>query len=247
MANGKTKPLDVDMHFNIEMAEKVIRQLSILGAAQISCRLLQKEIKSKSNSDFFDCLYFLREYAAIKVNKENWRRGQKINVTLNKIGQQILNFGIIRKYLEYLHKKECSNKTDIRKTIKNKEEEDLIKAVYFLLTRGVFGVSYARIVDQSKEDLEPGDFGWDNSTMQRVYCHKDGVSLNDLIEQRDISCSGIFSDIRVSSSNPKKLMHHLLDEGIMREIGEVDGEIRYGIADDTLRLYIEDYLGLHQF
>lgn len=246
MTNSETRSMDLDMDFNIAMAEKTIRQLDILGNAQTSIRQLQKEVKSKSNSDFFDCLYFLGEYAAIRMDREYWRRGQKITITLSKIGEQILNFGIIREYLDYRHNGERSSKTGIKKPTISKFKKAIEKKQGEDLTRGVFGVSYARIVDQSKENLEPGDFGWDNSRMLRVYRHKDGVSPNDLIEQRDIGCSGIFSGIKVSSSNPKKLMHHLLEEGIMREIGEVDGEIRYGIADNTLRLYIEDHLGLHQ-
>lgn len=102
------------------------------------------------------------------------------------------------------------------------------------------------LVDQSKENLEPGDFGWDSSRMYRIDCHKEGVSLIDLVEQRDISCSGIFSHIRVTYGEAQELMCILLDEKIMKEIGEEDGEIRYGIVDNALTLYLEDYLGLHQ-
>lgn len=215
---------------------------------------MQKEIKSKSKSDFSDCFYFLEKYGVIGRDKKEWIRGQKVTVTLSKIGEQILKFGIIRIYLDYLHNKKYSSKTVIKKStnsrikkaIKNRQEEYLLKAIHFLITRGTFGVSYARVVNQSKEELEPGYFGWDSSRMLRVYCHKEGVSLDDLPEQKDISCSGIFSHIKVSRGEAEELMRILLDEGIMKEIGKVDGEIRYGIVENALRLYIEDYLGLHQ-
>ena len=215
---------------------------------------MQKEIKSKSKSDFSDCLYFLEKYGVIRRDKKEWIRGQKVTATLSKIGEQILKFGIIRIYLDYLHNKNCSSKkvikkstnSRIKKAIKNRQEEYLLKAIHFLITRGTFGVSYARAVDQSKEEPEPGYFGWDSSRMLRVYCHKEGVSLDDLLEQKDISCSGIFSHIKVLRKEAEELMRILLDEGIMKEIGKEDGEIRYGIVDNALTLYIEDYLGLHQ-
>ena len=252
MTTSETKSLELKRDFNIAMAEKVIKQLSFFGAAQNSCRQLQNEIKSRSKSDSSDCLYFSEKYGVIRRNKENWRRGQRVTVTLTKTGEQILKFGIIRVYLDYLHDKRCNSKTGIKKSTisrqvsRDRRGERILKAIHFLVTRGVFGVSYAKFVDQSKENLEPGDFGWDSSRMYRIDCHKEGVSLIDLLEQRDISCSGIFAHIKVARKEAEELMRILLDLGIMKEIGEEDGEIRYGIDDNALTLYIEDYLGLHQ-
>ena len=142
VASSIARPLAIGIDFNIEMAEKIIRQLSILGAVQISSRQLQKEIKSKSKSDFSDCLYFLEKYGVIGRDKKEWIRGQKVPVTLSKIGEQILKFGIIRIYLDYLHNKKYSSKTVIKKStnsrikkaIKNRQEEYLLKAIHFLIT-----------------------------------------------------------------------------------------------------------------
>ena len=254
MTASETKSSELKRDFNIAMAEKVIKRLSFFGAAQNSSRQLQNEIKSRSKSDFSDCLYFLEKYGMIGRNKEKRRRGQKITVTLTDTGELILKFGIVRIFLAYMHKENEKNHKQSFNSIpygkaggdEDSSEQRRLKAIHFFLARGEFGVSYPKIIDIRETKIEPGYVRLDEFHFWSVDRHEEGISVEDLVEQRDISCSGIFAYLSVTKEEAEELKNFLVDEGVMKEIGKEGREIRYGIADNALKLYIKDYLGLHQ-
>ena len=108
------------------------------------------------------------------------------------------------------------------------------KAIHFLLTRGEYGVGYNILVD-------PGGVHYRSE-------RHEGVSIRDLVEQRDDNFLYIDAHIRISKPEAERIMQMLLAEGIMKEISqrdsismngnEQDEDARYGIKDKSLAEYI---------
>jgi hypothetical protein len=73
----------------------------------------------------------------------------------------------------------------------------------------------------------------------------EGVSIMDLLEQRDKSFALIFAYIKISKTEAEQIMNMLLYENVMKEIGILNGEVRYGIVDETFRSYVQDWGSLH--
>ena len=121
------------------------------------------------------------------------------------------------------------------------QQQNRWKAIHFLLNRGVFGVGY-----NIPDGLSPS--GHVYYTSER----REGVSIMDLVEEKDDFFIEVNSYIRVSKPEAERIMQILLAEGIMDEISQRDNntaavnrngqkkseDVRYGIKDRSLAEYI---------
>ena len=76
-----------------------------------------------------------------------------------------------------------------------------------------------------------------------------GVSITDLVNQRDSNCAGIFRYLKVTRKDAKKILDELVDGHLLVAINknnplEHETETRYKIANASLSNYICDHYGL---
>lgn len=241
-------------YFDLSMAEKIIIVITqfIEGNEKIWINKVRCSVGVSSNRIFDDCIYLLMNYGLIK--KENCstksKKGQKTYITVTGLCNQIVKYGYIKPFLEdevlpnvpskgkRRGKKIQLDKDDPHQELQLIEEQEIQqnrrKAIHFLLTRGAYGVGY-------NIPLDPGGIYYRSE-------HHEGVSIMDLVEQRDDNFMYINAHIRVSKSEAERIMRILLAEGIMKEINQMDNisihgngqgeDARYSIKDKSLAEYV---------
>lgn len=181
--------------------------------------------------------------------REKRRRGQKRYIHLTAIGIQILKCNIVGPFLEDAvlpdvpRKRKRSIKTmytnQENKHAKDQENQHVRwKALHFFLTRAACGVGYNKI--------EPDGIHY------RSEPHE-GVSIMDLVHQRDDNFMYIDAHIRVSKPEAEEIMQLLLSKGIVEVISDTcitsteekrhNDDVRYGIKDKSLAEFIVQWGG----
>ena len=252
--------LEAKRYFDLDMAERIVRLVGGFGERneKIWGRKLQDRICTSSNRTFNDCIFFLFRNDILAIDfPRKVRRGQKGYFHLTATGIQILKYGIVRPFLEDTvlpnvpskgkrrGKKAQVVKDNPHQELQPIEEQEIQqnrwKAIHFLLNRGAFGVGY---------NIPDG-----LSLSGNVYYtseRREGVSIMDLVEEKDDSFIEVNSYIRVSKPEAERIMQILLAEGIMEEISQKDNniaavnrngqkkseDVRYGIKDYSLAEYI---------
>jgi hypothetical protein len=177
-------------------------------------------------------------------------------------GLEIPNTYVLQKFLTEV---EPSRRGTISKKRREETEgEKGVKAAQFFLLRGAFGTTYWRKADPANPRpgqvaipvdsrgnpynpnyLESVQKTTPDIFVDYILCEGyelPGVSITDILKQRDRGCGGVFLNNKISERDAQKVMNDLVNRSIMKSIGLFDGEMRYGIADDRLlQHYVEDW------
>jgi hypothetical protein len=238
------------------LAEKIIIVITqfIEGNEKVWINKVRRSVGTSSNRIFDDCVYLLMNYDLLR--KENCstksKKGQKTYITVTDLCAQIMKYGYIKPFLEDTvlpnvpsKGKRRGKNAHVDKVKDNPDQEqqqqNRWKAIHFLLNRGAFGVGY-----NIPDGLSPS--GHVYYTSER----REGVSIMDLVGEKDDFFIEVNSYTRVSKSEAEKIMQMLLAEGIMEEISQRDNntaavnlngqkkseDVRYGIQDKSLAEYV---------
>ena len=268
-------------YFDLSLAEKIIIVITqfIEGNENVWINKVRRSVGASSNRIFDDCVYLLMNYDLLR--KENCstksKKGQKTYITVTDLCTQIVKYGYIKPLLEdtvlpnvpskgkrrgknaqvdkairivkRIHNRGFQSRASAttrkgqgpRDNPDQEQQQNRWKAIHFLLNRGAFGVGY---------NIPDG-----LSLSGNVYYtseRREGVSIMDLVEEKDDSFIEVNSYIRVSKPEAERIIQILLAEGIMEEISQRDNniaavnrngqkkseDVRYGIKDYSLAEYI---------
>ena len=198
---------------NIPTAERIVKTIGMhddfLGINQ---REIQRIIKSSSNDTFESCIRQLRNYGVITSKFEDKKTNKKtVPLYLTANGKRAYKLDLVVTFLTEINRLIKRNRREEedfvirverkekRRKSKESQEEKRVKAFYFFLTRGAYWTMSYKSADPS--DLE-GSILIDNKLYKGDFL--EGVSIMDLVEQRDKSFALIFAYIKSQRQKQSK-------------------------------------------
>jgi hypothetical protein len=187
---------------------------------------------------------FLEDTVLPNVPPKGKRRGKNAQVdNAIRMVKRIHNYGTLSRASA---KTESKGQGPMDNPEQEQQQQKRWKAIHFFLTRGAYGVGYNIPVGPEVPSAK-GMFQSIDGVRYRSE-HHEGVSITDLVEQRDDNFMYVDAHIRVTKSEAERIMQILLVEGIMEEISQrgnismdANGQsevVRYGIKDKSLAEYV---------